>query len=87
MYSVSTVLAAGALAAGLMLTGTPTAHAGPLCPPNMPGMTPAKLQQCLNMENNQNTCGVAAGCPQGPEGGPIWDECREASKWTGIPCN
>jgi hypothetical protein len=45
------------------------AQAGPLCqlPPNTP-LTPQILQlhqQCLQMEQNQNLCGLASGCPPG----------------------
>jgi hypothetical protein len=60
--------AGGVLAAGFLAIPAPAAHAGPLCPPG-PGMTPDKMQQCLNMEQNQARCGVAAGC--GGAGGNI----------------
>jgi hypothetical protein len=46
-----------------------TAAEGPLCI-WAPGMTPDRMQQCLNMEQNQAQCDHAAGCAGAPPGCP-----------------
>lgn len=73
LAAFNTVLVAGFLA-------VPTAHAGPLCPPEwatIPG-NQANYQRCLVDEQNQNACGDAAGCGGLGIPGLIHQACGQA---------